>query len=90
MKHIGGYPGRYDSSIKNVILVRPPKLFVSGHSHILKVMFDEKLGVLHINPGAAGISGFHQVRTLVRFAVDNGKFKDLEVIELAGYGQRKG
>ena len=65
------------------VLMRPPKLFVSGHSHILKVKYDKTLDVLHINPGAAGIQGFHKVRTMVRFAVDGGTFKDLEVIELA-------
>ena len=84
MKHIGGYPGNYDASIRGSILVRPPKLFVSGHSHILKVLYDKTLGCLHINPGAAGIYGFHKVRTLVRGTVDQGEFKDLEVIELAG------
>ena len=83
MKHIGGYPGNYDPSIKGSILVRPPKLVISGHSHILKVKYDKTLDVLHINPGAAGIQGFHKVRTMVRFAVDGGTFKDLEVIELA-------
>jgi predicted phosphodiesterase len=82
IKHIGGYPGNYDSSIRGSILVRPPKLFISGHSHILKVMYDKTLQMLHINPGAAGISGFHKTRTLVRFTVDNGAFSDLEVIEL--------
>ena len=84
MKHIGGYPGNYDASIRGSILVRPPKLFVSGHSHVLKVLYDKTLGCLHINPGAAGIYGFHKVRTLVRVTVDQGEFKDLEVIELAG------
>lgn len=83
IKHIGGYPGNYDSSIRGSIMVRPPKLFISGHSHILKVKYDKTLGMLHINPGAAGISGFHKTRTLVRFALDKGIFKDLEVIELA-------
>lgn len=83
MKHIGGYPGNYDSSIRGSLLARPPKLFISGHSHILKVKYDKTLDMLHINPGAAGKSGFHKVRTLVRFAIDNGVFKDLEVIELA-------
>lgn len=82
MKHIGGYPGRYDPSIAGSILSCPPKLFISGHSHILKVKYDKTLGMLHINPGAAGISGFHQVRTLVRFVIDEGTFKDMEVIEL--------
>ena len=65
------------------LFVRPPKLFVCGHSHILKVQYDKTLNMLYINPGAAGIYGFHKVRTLVRFAIDNGEFKDLEVIELA-------
>ncbi len=84
MKHIGGYPGNYDSSIRGSILVHPPKLFISGHSHILKVKYDKTLDMLHINPGAAGIYGFHKVRTMVRFVIDEGTFKDLEVIELAG------
>lgn len=83
MKHIGGYPGRYDPSIASSILTRPPQLFVSGHSHILKVMYDKTLGLLHINPGAAGKQGFHQVRTLVRLVIDQGAFRDMEVIELA-------
>ena len=83
MKHIGGYPGRYDPSIAGSLLARPPKLFVSGHSHILKVKYDKTLGLLHINPGAAGRQGFHTVRTLVRFCIDQGQFSDLEVIELA-------
>ncbi len=83
IKHIGGYPGNYDSSVRGSLFVRPPKLFISGHSHILKVKYDKTLGMLHINPGAAGNYGFHKVRTLVRFSVDNGAFKDLEVIELA-------
>ena len=84
MKHIGVNPGNYDASIKGSLLVRPPKLFISGHSHILKVKFDRTLNMLHINPGAAGLSGFHKVRTMIRFVIDNGEFKDLEVIELAG------
>ncbi|KAA6340425.1 hypothetical protein EZS27_011705 [termite gut metagenome] len=83
MKHIGGYPGKYDASIRESLFIHPPKLFISGHSHILKVKFDKTLNLLHINPGAAGISGFHNVRTLVRFGIDGGEFKDLEVIELA-------
>ncbi|MCD8032031.1 MAG: metallophosphatase family protein [Bacteroides sp.] len=84
MKHIGGYPGKYDPSIQGSLLTRPPKLFISGHSHILKVKYDKTLDMLHINPGAAGIYGFHKVRTMVRFAIEEGVFKDLEVIELAG------
>ena len=83
LKHIGGYPGKYDASIRQHLFVRPPRLFVCGHSHILKVQYDKTLNMLHINPGAAGIYGFHKVRTLVRFTIDHGEFKDLEVIELA-------
>ena len=82
MKHIGGYPGNYDSSVRGSLLTRPPQLFVSGHSHILKVKYDKTLSMLHINPGAAGKQGFHRVRTLVRFVVNQGGFSDLEVIEL--------
>ena len=83
IKHIGGYPGNYDASIRGALFKQPPTLFISGHSHILKVMHDHKLNTLHINPGAAGISGFHKVRTLVRFTIDNGAFSNLEVVELA-------
>ena len=82
IKHIGGYPGRYDVSIKPEILLNPPKLFISGHSHILKVQYDPNFDLLHINPGAAGVSGFHKVRTLIRFVLNEGKIEDLEVIEL--------
>lgn len=80
--HIGGYPGHYAKDVLPDIFSRPPKLFVSGHSHILKVMFDKTLNLLHLNPGAAGIFGFHKTRTLLRVTIDNGEFKDLEVIEL--------
>jgi hypothetical protein len=83
IKHIGGYPGKYDPSIRAALLMNPPKLFISGHSHILKVKYDDHLGLLHINPGAAGVYGFHKVRTLVRFEINEGKFQNLEVIELA-------
>ena len=82
IKHIGGYPGKYDSSIRETLMIHPPKLFISGHSHILKVKYDRNLGLLNINPGAAGKYGFHRVRTLVRFNIENGNFSDLEVIEL--------
>lgn len=82
MKHIGGYPGKYDRSVRSTLLSCPPQLFVSGHSHILKVQYDPALRLLHINPGAAGKYGFHTVRTLVRFSIHEGKFSDLEVIEL--------
>lgn len=80
--HIGGYPNRYDYRIKKEINKNPPKLFISGHSHILKVMFDKKLNLLHINPGAAGKHGFHQVRTMLRFEINNDKISNLEIIEL--------
>lgn len=82
IKHIGGYPGRYDASIRSALFTRPPKLFISGHSHIMKVMYDRTLQCLHINPGAAGQSGFHKVRTLVRFIIDGSEIRDLEVIEI--------
>ena len=82
MTHIGGYPGKYDSRIRQQLYERPPKLFISGHSHILKVQFDPQLKLLHINPGAAGLQGWQTVRTLVRFSVEKGEFKDLEVIEI--------
>ena len=82
MTHIGGYPGRYDPSIRQQIYTRPPKLFISGHSHILKVQYDKRLGLLHINPGAAGLQGWHLGRTLVRFTARDGLFEDLEVIEI--------
>lgn len=82
MKHIGGYPGRYDRSIAAEIFANPPKLFISGHSHILKVMFDKKLNLLHINPGAAGMQGWHKERTLIRFTVVGADMRDLEVISL--------
>ena len=82
MTHIGGYPGKYDPRIRKQLLASPPDLFISGHSHILKVQYDPTLSCLHINPGAAGLQGWHTVRTLVRFTVDGKQFKDLEVIEL--------
>lgn len=82
MTHIGGYPGRYDMRIRQEIYTNPPKLFISGHSHILKVLYDDKLKLLHINPGAAGLQGWHQVRTLIRFTIEDASFKDLEVIEI--------
>ena len=82
MTHIGGYPGRYSPEIRKELYEVRPQLFICGHSHILKVMFDRQLNCLCINPGAAGKSGFHLVRTLVRFAIEDGMVKDLEVIEL--------
>lgn len=80
--HIGGYPGNYDYSVREELLRHPPGLFISGHSHICKVMPDKALNLLHINPGAAGRNGFHLVRTAVRFTLDSGRVSELEVIEL--------
>jgi len=82
MTHIGGYPNRYAKGIKEIIEKYPPDLFISGHSHILKVMYDKKHNLLHMNPGAAGKKGFHKKRTMLRFKIDNQEIKDLEVIEL--------
>lgn len=82
LTHIGGYPGHYSPAVYRNLLARPTDLFVCGHSHILKVMNDPALHCLCVNPGAAGISGFQQVRTLVRLVVDGHDIKDLEVIEL--------
>ncbi|GET31743.1 phosphoesterase [Prolixibacter bellariivorans] len=86
MTHIGGYPGRYERYVTPEIYHNPPKLFISGHSHILKVVNDQKLGLLHINPGAAGVQGFHQVRTLIRFSIDGSRIFDLEVVEMGRRG----
>lgn len=82
MKHIGGYPGRYDASIREEIYSQPPQLFISGHSHILKVIYDKKIDCLHINPGAAGKQGWQQQRTLIKVTIDGRTFKDLEIVEL--------
>lgn len=82
MTHIGGYPGKYDTSIKQELFNNPPKLFVCGHSHILRVKYDKVLDLLHINPGAAGKHGFHQVQTLIRFEIDGSNIQNLEVVEL--------
>ena len=82
IKHIGGYPGNYDHSIVRTLYTNPPQLFIAGHSHILKVKYDATLKMLHINPGAAGLQGWHKERTLVRLTIDGFAFKDLEVITL--------
>ncbi|PKA97171.1 hypothetical protein B0O79_0821 [Flavobacteriaceae bacterium MAR_2009_75] len=82
MTHIGGYPPKYNPHTRKMVEENPPKLFICGHSHILKVMMDKKNNVLHMNPGACGKHGFHQVRTMLRFAIDGENIKDLEVIEL--------
>ena len=80
--HIGGYPGRYDKRVKEQLKNKPPALFICGHSHILKVINDKKLGILHMNPGAAGNSGLHKVKTMLRFKIDEKNISDLEVVEL--------
>ena len=82
LTHIGGYPGKYDPLVRPDIFMQPPKLFVCGHSHILKVQNDRALKLLHINPGAAGKYGFHKVQTLIRFEIDGENIQNLEVIEL--------
>ncbi len=80
--HIGGYPGHYERAVKPEILINPPDLFICGHSHILKVIFDKKLNFLHINPGAAGNKGFHAVCTALRFVIDRKDIRDLEIWEM--------
>ena len=82
MIHIGGYPGKYSPLAKKEILQKAPNLFISGHSHILKAMYDEKNKLLHLNPGACGKSGWHKVRTMMKFKIDKSEIKDLEIIEL--------
>ncbi|TVQ94246.1 MAG: metallophosphoesterase [Bacteroidetes bacterium] len=79
--HIGGYPGNYSPAVRQIMQTKPPQLFISGHSHILKVMHDKKYNCLHMNPGAAGRSGFHKVITVIRFTIDGKNIKDLEVVE---------
>jgi len=84
--HIGGYPGKYNQDIRSEIKQNPPKLFICGHSHILKVQFDKELNLLHMNPGAAGIHGFHQVRTMLQFEIDGDKIQNLNVVEIGTRG----
>ncbi len=84
--HIGGYPGKYSPAVREELYQNPPKLFICGHSHILKVMPDRKLGLLHMNPGACGIYGFHKIRTMIRFEIAKGKIENPEVIELGARG----
>ena len=81
MTHIGGYPKRYEPGIKELIIKEKPNIFISGHSHILKVMNDHDLHLLHINPGAAGNSGFHKVITMLRFQIDGNEIKNMELYE---------
>lgn len=82
MIHIGGYPPRYNPAVKKELTEQPPQLFICGHSHILKVMFDDQLQCLHMNPGAAGREGWHKVRTLITFTIDGKHMRDCQVIEL--------
>ncbi|MEI7980309.1 MAG: metallophosphoesterase family protein [Bacteroidota bacterium] len=82
MTHIGGYPGKYDPRIRLLIEKERPKLFVCGHSHILKVIYDKRYDLLHVNPGAAGKYGLHRSITAVRLVLDGGNMRDLEVLEL--------
>lgn len=86
MRHIGGYPGRYEFGVLRLLRDERINLFVAGHSHILKVMYDNSIGCLHVNPGAAGTHGWQRERTLVRLVLDGGQIRDLEVIELARPG----
>ena len=85
--HIGGYPNRYAPGVFEQLKAEKPDLFICGHSHILKVMHDKKLGILHLNPGAAGYHGFHKVKTLLRFELNNGKVQNMEAIELGPRGR---
>ncbi|MEM1327782.1 MAG: metallophosphoesterase family protein [Bacteroidota bacterium] len=89
MTHIGGYPGRYTKRVRQLIAQERPKLYICGHSHILKVQYDKKYELLHINPGAAGINGFHQMKTAMRFTLVDGNITDVEVIELGKRGRIK-
>jgi putative phosphoesterase len=80
--HIGGYPDKYNPAIRNELQLNPPKIFICGHSHILKVQYDKKLQLLHLNPGACGKYGIHKVRTMLRFEIHQDKIQNLEIIEL--------
>ena len=82
MEHIGGYPGKYEKKVKEKLMEEKPGIFLSGHSHILKVMYDEVMNCLHINPGAAGKEGWHKMRTIVRIDIEGNKISNLRIIEL--------
>ena len=82
MTHIGGFPGKYDAKALHQIFAIKPQIFICGHSHILRVIYDQHFDMLTLNPGAAGLQGFHQVRTLLRFEITNGEIQNLEVIEI--------
>lgn len=87
MIHIGGYPGKYAPKVREHLLLRRPNLFICGHSHILKVINDKKHQLLHMNPGACGIYGFHQQRTMLKFEINNGKIEQLFVVDLGKRGK---
>jgi len=89
MCHIGGYPGRYSPVVKTEFKREAPKLFISGHSHILKIVYDKNYDCLHVNPGAAGKEGWHKIRTAVRFAIDRNDIKDCQIIELGNRGAKQ-
>jgi putative phosphoesterase len=82
IKHIGGYPGNYEHYTKSVLMKNPPNLLICGHSHILKVLYDKKYNLMYMNPGAAGLSGFHKIRTAIRFEINISKFQNLEILEI--------
>jgi len=84
--HIGGYPNKYNQRVREELTKKPPKIFIAGHSHILKVQYDKKLNLLHLNPGAAGKHGFHKIRTMLRFQLENGAITNMEIIELGKRG----
>jgi uncharacterized protein len=86
MIHVGGYPGHYTKGIKDLLKEKKPDVFICGHSHILKVVFDKEMNLLHLNPGACGREGFHVIRTILKFSVDNGQIKDMAVVELGRRG----
>lgn len=87
IRHIGGYPPKYNPETKKELLAHKPQLLISGHSHILKIIYDDKLNCLYMNPGAAGKQGWQKVRTIIRFAIDGNDIKNCEVIELGGKNQ---
>jgi hypothetical protein len=87
MTHIGGYPGAYEKTVRMELKSDPPDLFICGHSHITRIMYDKAHGLLYLNPGAAGYSGFHKVMTVLRFSVGEGKISDMELIELGERGK---
>jgi len=88
MRHIGGYPGRYEKSVRSELQMRRPGLFICGHSHILKIMRDTALGLIHMNPGACGHNGWHKMRTLLRFRIDGERIHGVEAIELGPRGHQ--